>query len=71
MIKVKVFPDSPKNFVEQKEQRIYIFTKSPATQNQANISSRKLLAEFLEIPVERVRLISGHKNQNKTFQILI
>jgi len=70
IIKVKVFPDAPKNSIERKDQRIYIFTRSPANQNQANVSSRKMLASFLEIEVEKIRLISGHRNQNKTFEIL-
>lgn len=70
IIKVKVFPSAPKDSIEQMNQRIYIFTKSPANQNQANISSKKMLAKFLEIEVEKIRLISGHRNQNKTFEIL-
>jgi len=69
-IKIKVFPDSPKELIEDRNSKLYFFVKQSATQNQANIAASKLLARHLGIPERKVRLIIGHHAQNKTFEIL-
>lgn len=70
LLKVKVFPDAPKNCVEEKEHKLYLFVRSPALHNQANIAARRLLAEHLGVSELKLRITNGHHSQNKTFELL-
>lgn len=69
-ILVKAHPGSSRNSVLRKsEDRFEVFTKEPKEQNRANLHIEDLLAEFLGVPKDSLRLVRGHHQQNKTFII--
>ncbi len=49
--------------------RLTIAVKEPAERNLANRRVRELVAEHLSLPLEKVRLISGHTSPSKIFDI--
>lgn len=49
--------------------RLRIWVKEPAERNLANARVRELVAAHLRVPLERVRLISGHTSPSKLFSV--
>jgi len=68
-IRVKAFPDAKKEHVEVDGERLRIFVREPAQDNRANKRIAELVAQYHGIPVDAVRLISGHHGPNKLFSI--
>ena len=50
--------------------RLEISVKQPAERNLANERVKELVAENFNVPVNKVRLISGHTSQSKVFSIM-
>jgi hypothetical protein len=71
LIRVKTFPDSPKQSVEQIEPyRLRVFIREAPKNNQANKKVLLIISEFYEIPVNKLRILTGHRSPNKIIQIL-
>lgn len=71
LIRVKAFADAKKFHIEETEhQKIRIFVREAAQNNQANKKILASLAEFYEIPQNKLKMISGHQSPNKIIQIL-
>lgn len=69
-IKVWVNPGSKKEKLENIDATTYeISVKQPAERNLANIRIKELLALELKIPVQKIRMISGHRSGSKIFSI--
>lgn len=70
-IRVKAFPDAKKEHVEIDDAgRLRIFVREPAQDNRANKRILQLVAQNQNVPIDAVRLISGHHGPNKLLQIL-
>ncbi len=69
LIKVKAFPNSKKEEVFWKGDRIKIKVREKAKDSEANKAIIRILASFLNIPVNKVKIIKGAKKQNKIFEI--
>lgn len=70
LIHVKVEPGAKKDEVQQKDETSFLVsTKALAERNQANTRVRQLLATHLDVPIERVRIISGHRTRGKIIEI--
>lgn len=66
-IKVTVTPDAAKDRVVFKNGRYHIATKEPAEQGRANEGARILLAEYLDIPPQKLYLVKGATTPTKIF----
>ena len=70
-IKVKVHPKSKKNNIKKiKNDQFELWIKEKAERGMANQATTTLLAEHLQIPVKKLRLIKGAHQKNKIFQII-
>lgn len=70
LVKARVFPDSRKESIEKEGEGLYrIKVREPAEQNRANIRARELLAVELGERLAAVKLIAGHRGQNKRFEV--
>lgn len=66
-IKVTVTPEAPKDRVVCKNGRYHIATKEPASQGRATEGAKILLAEYLDIPPQKLYLVKGAFEPNKIF----
>lgn len=63
-------PQARKEKIEQLDSSSWsIAVKEPALCNLANTRIRQLLAEWYDIPMGKVRLVSGHRSPKKIFDI--
>lgn len=71
IIRVKAFPGSKKDHVEETGEKVLrIFVREAAQDNQANRAVIRAISEYYTIPENKLRLISGHHGLNKMIQIL-
>ena len=69
-IKLKVFPDQKKEaFTVVGENRFEARVRVPAERNLANTRVIELVAEYFDISVRKVRIISGHHHPTKIFSV--
>jgi uncharacterized protein len=69
-IKVKVTPDAKKEEIKQKNKDTYIISVcQKAERNQANKRIVELMALIYKVPINRVRIISGHRQISKIVSI--
>lgn len=69
-IKAKVFPSAAKDKVlKTDKEKLHVYVRADAKQNQANQRTKVLLADYLNIPENKIILIDGHRSQNKTYII--
>jgi uncharacterized protein YggU (UPF0235/DUF167 family) len=69
-IKVKVTPNARKESFEKiKEDSYKIVVREKAEMNMANRRVIEMLAENLNLPTNKIRLISGHHSPSKIFSI--
>jgi len=68
-IKVFVTPDAKREKVEEKGEALMISVKEPATGNRANTRVREIIAERAGKPVEKVRILTGHRSRAKMISI--
>jgi len=69
-ISVRVVAGAKKeSVVELPKRRLKISVKEPTKQNLANKRVRELLALHLKLPLEKVRLLSGHTSPSKIFSV--
>jgi uncharacterized protein YggU (UPF0235/DUF167 family) len=70
-LKVKVFPNSKNNEIIKKDNNHFeIKVKEKAQRGLANIKVREILAQYLNIPKQRLILIKGKVKQNKIFKLI-
>ena len=68
-LKVFVTPGAKRESVEEKGDALLICVREPAQANHANERVRELVAARLKVPVERVRIFSGHHTRGKMLSI--
>jgi uncharacterized protein YggU (UPF0235/DUF167 family) len=69
-IKVKVTPNARKESFEKIKVDTYkMSVREKAEMNMANRRVTELLAENLGLPINKIRLISGHHSPSKIFSI--
>ena len=70
LVKVKVFPNSKKQLVEQKtEDSFKVYIKSKPEKGEANREVLSLLSGFFHIPKSDLKIIKGHKQPHKILEI--
>lgn len=70
-LKVKVKASSRKEEVKKVNENTFeISVKEEAKRNMANTRVIELIANTLEIPVKKVRIINGHQSPTKLISIL-
>jgi len=67
LLKVRVLPDSGREEVIRKEDKIVIKVKEKAVHGKANKKVFKILS--LIFPGKRIELVKGFKSKNKIFKI--
>ncbi len=71
LIHVKIKPESKRDEVIVKNESSYIVTvKEEAKGNKANYAMLLLMADFLDVPVSILRIITGHHSPSKIIEIL-
>jgi len=69
-VKVKVTPMAKKEvFVEKTKDHFDVSVKEPAKMNMANRRVVELVAKNYNLPVGRVRIISGHHSRSKILSV--
>lgn len=71
-VRVNAYPESRKErfvAVKGKDHTFDAFVKEPAERNMANVRIRLLLAENYNVPLGKVRMITGHHSPTKIFTI--
>ena len=70
LIKVKTFPHSKKEkIIKKSENSFEIKVKEKPIKGQANQAARKILADYFNLAIEKIRLIKGSRQRNKIFDI--
>lgn len=70
LIKVKVYPEAGKEeFIKKGEDAFEIWIKEKPIRGQANRAVISALAEYLNIPLQNIRLIKGFRERNKIFEV--
>lgn len=68
-VKIFVTPDARKETVEEKGESLIISVREPATGNRANHRVRELIALRFSQPIEKVRILTGHRSRVKMVSI--
>ncbi len=69
-VSVRVVAKAKQEKVEELPQgRLKIWVKEPAERNLANRRVTELVAGHLELPLAKIRLISGHRSPSKIFSV--
>lgn len=71
IIRVKAFPDAKKAHIEETAPKtLRVFVREDAQENRANHAVIRAVAARYQIPENKLRMISGHRSQNKMIRIL-
>jgi len=71
-VKVYVFANSKKEKIRKVEKDIFeVFVKEPAKQNMANKRVMEIISSEYGVGRGQIKLITGHRNPNKRFEIMI
>jgi uncharacterized protein YggU (UPF0235/DUF167 family) len=71
LIRIKAFPQSKKFSIEETAPQVLrVFVREDAQENRANDAVIRTVADYYNIPKNKLRMISGHRQQNKMIQIL-
>lgn len=68
IINIKVIPNSSKDEVISKDEKIVIRSTAQPENNKANESVVKILSKHFKIQKTKIRIIKGHKSRNKTIE---
>lgn len=69
-IKVTAVPGAKKEKISQLKENVFeIYVKEPAERNLANARIRTLLAEWYDVGIGKVRIVTGHHSPKKIFDI--
>jgi len=69
-LEVKVKTGSKKDWVEESDGKVTIFTKEPARDNKANFAVIDILSEYFNIPKRNISIKHGLKSKRKTICIV-
>jgi len=70
LIRVKVWPDAGEEYIEKgKKGGFEVFVREPPSQNRANKRVCVLVARHFKVPVESVRIVSGHRTRGKILSV--
>lgn len=69
IIHIKVIPNAKKNEVLEKDEKFRVYINAPAVDGKANKAIIKVLAEFLKIKKNDIKIIKGEKSREKIIQI--
>lgn len=67
LVKTKLF--SHENKIEKHNNELIAFIKKPPEKGKANKAIIKLLARYFKTAINNIKLIKGHKQKNKIFEI--
>jgi uncharacterized protein YggU (UPF0235/DUF167 family) len=70
VVEIKVKTNSKESKVEVKDNIYYVYTKSPAKENKANIEVIDLMAEYLNISKRNICIKRGIKSKKKILEIV-
>lgn len=71
LIKIKALTNCKKERLVKKDVDSFeIRIKQRPINNQANLKIIKILANYFNLPENKIKLIRGHKYKNKIFEIL-
>ena len=71
IIRIKAFPNSKKPAIEETAPKVLrVFVREDAKQNRANDAVIRAVALYYAIPINKLRMISGHLRQNKMLEII-
>ncbi|MBI2630899.1 DUF167 domain-containing protein [Candidatus Nomurabacteria bacterium] len=69
-IHVKVIAGARKEFVKKKnEDHFEISVREKAERNMANGRVLELIAEHFEVPINKVRIVNGHRSPSKLLAV--
>lgn len=68
-LKVFVTPGAKREKVEEKGEILAISVREPAIGNRANDRVREIIAERLQKPFGKVRILTGHRSRGKMVSI--
>ena len=68
-IKVFVTPGAKREKVEEKGETLAVSVREPATGNRANDRVRAVIAERLNVPFGKVRILTGHRGRAKMISV--
>ncbi|MHB8660914.1 MAG: DUF167 domain-containing protein [Minisyncoccota bacterium] len=69
-IKVFVTPGAKRERVEEKGETLAISVREPASGNRANNRVREIIATRQEVPLGKVRILTGHHSRAKMISII-
>lgn len=67
-VAVRVVPEADEDNVEQQDGTLKVYTTAPATDGQANRAVVTLVRNFLSVSGS-VRIVAGHKQENKILEV--
>ncbi len=70
LIKTKVTAHAKHDSIEKTTKGLNITVRAKAENNMANDRVRELLAMHFEVPLNKVKIIRGHKTSSKTIEII-
>lgn len=68
-LKVFVTPSAKRESVEEKGEALVILVREPAMGNRANVRVREIIAERQNVPLGKVRILTGHRSRAKMISI--
>lgn len=68
-VKVHVHAGEKRESIVRKGSGLVLFIKEKAERNAANARARELVARAFKVNLKTVRIVSGHKNPSKMFEI--
>ena len=70
LIKVKAFPAAKEEkIIKKSETNFEIYIREKPVKGLANERIRAVLAAFLKLPENKVRLVKGYRQRNKIFSL--
>lgn len=70
LIKVKVTAHAKHDSIEKTAKGLAITVRAKPENNMANNRVRELLAMHFDVPLNKVKIVSGHKMSSKTIEII-
>ena len=70
LIKIKVTASAKHNSLEKTPKGIDISVKAKAENNMANDSVREILAIHFDVPINKIKIVRGHKTSSKTIEVM-
>jgi uncharacterized protein YggU (UPF0235/DUF167 family) len=68
-IKVFVRAAAKSEKVEEKGETLLISVREPASQNRANNRIREIIAQRVQKPLGKIRILTGHRSPSKMISI--